>query len=168
LAHNKYIGIIYAENYRAPITGAFANVCLSTSNNRQGCIDSLNAPLNSYQWSSTKSSPVEAIQNFRNLMKTLCAECNVNKIVMPTYGLSNINGVSINNCFKKGGDCRNDLTAISDLITSLIDEPHVAFYGAAHLTDTRNLIIQNGNYYDVEAFYCEIIDAAYPKLGHCE
>ena len=167
LAHNNYIGIVYSENYRAPITAAFSNVCLSSSNNRQGCLDSLNAPLNKYQWTSTKNSPKKAINNFRSLMKTLCAECDVDKLVMPTFGLSNQNGVSLNNCFKSGGDCRDDLVRLSSLVTELKDELHIAFYGAAHVTDTRNLIIQNGNYYDVEGLYCEIISAAYPELNKC-
>lgn len=167
LSHNNYIGLIFAENYRAPITAAFANVCLSSSNNRQGCIDSLNAPLNSYQWSSTKNNAKSAISNFRSLMKSLCNECDIERTVFPTFGLSNQNGVSLNNCFKTGSDCRDDLIELTDLITQLKDEAHVAFYGAAHVTDTRNLIIQNGNYYDVEALYCEIITAAYPELGTC-
>ena len=167
LAHNNYIGIVYSENYRAPITASFANVCLTSSNNRQGCIDSLNAPLNSYQWSSTKNSPKSAINNFRALMKTLCGECDVNKLVMPTFGLSNINGVSLNNCFKNGGDCMDDLDRLSDLVIELKDESHIAFYGAAHVTDTSNLIIHNGDNYDVEALYCEIISATYPELNKC-
>lgn len=167
LAQHNYIGIIYSENYRGPITSSFANVCLSSSNNRQGCIDSLNAPINLYEWSSTKNNPKNAINNFRKLMKTLCKECDVNKLVMPTFGLSNQNGVCLNNCFKKNGNCQDDLLKLRSLVKELKDEKHVAFYGAAHVTDTTDLIIQNGDYYNVEALYCEIIVAAYPELNKC-
>jgi len=74
----------------------------------------------------------------------------------------------MNNCFKNGGDCRDDLVAIGNLVKELKNEPHIAFYGAAHVSDTKNLIIQNGDYYDIESFYCEIITAAYPELDTCE
>jgi len=168
LSHHNYLGFIYTENYRGPLSKTLSSTCQTSSNNKQGCLDAINAPINHFQWQSTsKISPKQILSNSRNFLKPLCPQCNINNIVMPTFGLSNINGVCLNNCFKPGFTCRDDLSQISNLVTELKDEQHIAFYGAAHLVDTRQLVIQNGEYYDVEAFYCEIVSAAYPELGGC-
>lgn len=91
----------------------------------------------------------------------------MSELVMPTFGLSNTNGVVLNGCFKKVG-CRNDLVKISNLIKSFAnDNTKVAFYGAHHLVDTTELVIQNGKYYTIESLICEITSAAMPNEITC-
>jgi len=170
LSHMNYLGIIYVENYRGPITKSYASACLKSFSKKQACIDSVSAPVNSLQWSSTNSrSPLEVLNNYRNLLAPLCKECNVARIVMPTYGLSNANGVCMNGCFREGFQCRDDLKALSNLVKTFaqMDNVNVAFYGAYHVYNTNDLIMQNGAYYDIEAFLCEIVDAVTPDSGTC-
>lgn len=170
LSHMNYLGIIYVENYRGPITKSYASACLKSFSKKQACIDSVSAPTNTLQWSSTNGrSPLEVLSNFRNFLAPLCKECNIARIVMPTYGLSNANGVCMNGCFKEGYQCRDDLSALRELVKTFaqIDNINVAFYGAYHVYNTNDLIIQNGEYYDIEAFFCEIIQAVIPDSPTC-
>jgi len=168
LAHNNYLGYVFVENYRGPLSSELSNVCLKSSNNRRGCLDATAAPINRNQWSSTVVwTPSQALSGFRSLLGSLCGECKISELVMPTFGLSNRNGVVLNGCFKKVG-CRNDLVKISNLIKSFAnDNTKVAFYGAHHLVDTTELVIQNGKYYTVESLICEITSAAIPNDTSC-
>jgi len=163
----NYLGIIYGENYIGPLSKSTASICTT---DETMCLASANLKLNNYEWSTTsKISLPRALNNFRNLLKPLCPRCNINALVMPTIGLSNINGVCLNACYKSGFVCRDDLIALNKAITSIANmkNTHLAFYGAAHVQDTSTLVKQQGDYYDIESVYCEIASSAVPALNSC-